>query len=711
MSSLSTAWKLARDLGPSWILKRTKFEAEAHFGILERRLPVSNWDFDSRDWLSAEAPLDAERFKHSVAERSRFLFSFATAPSLLDCENVCRQADRILSGEWPFFSHHWLRIGFPPDWHLNALDGERVDDRVHWSRLDLAAIHDVKFVWEPNRFSVVYVFARAYGARQDERYAEGFWKLIEDWASKNPPNQGVNWASGQEAAFRAMAWCFGLFSFFSSPSSTPERVFKLVRMIEKHGERLAGFIEYAISQRNNHGISEAGGLFTIGILFPQLRRAREWLESGRQLIIRQIQEQIDDDGSYVQHSFNYERLMLDDVVWAFRLGELNEQCFPSDSYELVAKAARFMLRFCDQKTGRMPNCGGNDGSLALPLSSSDYTDFRPSIQAAYYLTHREFCYGTGAWNEMAERFFRGDTGSATSKLSAAIRTNSNLRTEQYLKVEARESYCMLRAARYRDRPAHADQLHLDLWWRGENVACDPGTYLYNGAAPWTNALARTEVHNTVTVANRDQMTRAGRFLWLDWAQADCLSYKVERLGTAVEASHNGYRRLGVVHRRSILSLPNTDAYIVVDDILGEFFGNVRLHWLFPDYPFTWQEQSSTLILKTPPGEFQCVSWAQQHLTTIARAGEIVAGIPSPASNSEMEIRGWRSLYYGEKEPAISLVIETRTQLPVRFVTVLAPEEVSVLNINDQCLKMESRETSLSIAFRQPAGEGQIFSNA
>src|SRR4029077_17306123 len=111
-----------------------------------------------------------------------------------------------------------------------------------------------------------------------------------------------------------------------------------------------------------------------------------------------------------------------------------------------------------------------------------------------------------------------------------------------------------------------------------------------------------------------------------------------------------------------------DAYIVVDDILGEFFGNVRLHWLFPDYPFTWQEQSSTLILKTPPGEFQCVSWAQQHLTTIARAGEIVAGIPSPASNSEMEIRGWRSLYYGEKEPAISLVIETRTQLPVRFVT-------------------------------------------
>ena len=33
-----------------------------------------------------------------------------------------------------------------------------------------------------------------------------------------------------------------------------------------------------------------------------------------------------------------------------------------------------------------------------------------------------------------------------------------------------------------------DQLHLDLWWRGLNIAQDAGTYLYNADPPWDNPL-------------------------------------------------------------------------------------------------------------------------------------------------------------------------------------------------------------------------------
>jgi len=51
-------------------------------------------------------------------------------------------------------------------------------------------------------------------------------------------------------------------------------------MIEVHGDRIATFIGYGLSQRKNHGIGEAVGLFTIGILFPQLQRAEEWKSLG-----------------------------------------------------------------------------------------------------------------------------------------------------------------------------------------------------------------------------------------------------------------------------------------------------------------------------------------------------------------------------------------------------------------------------------------------
>ena len=715
MFPLSTAWKIVRNLGPKWVLRRIKFAAQQRFGILERRLPVSDWGFESHDWLAADRPADPELFKESIVERSCFFLKLAKPPSLLDGDEVCRKADRVLSGEWPFFSHLWSRVGFPPDWQLNALDGTRVKDRRHWSRIDHARIHDVKFVWEPSRFSPVYLLVRAYCAGQDERYAEAFWKLVEDWAENNPPNLGVNWISGQEAAFRVMAWCFGLYGFFSSTASTPQRVMRLVRMIEKHGERIDGFIEYALSQRNNHGISEATALFAIGILFPQLHRAKEWSITGRNSIVEQLRQQVYEDGSYIQHSFNYQRVMIDNLLWAFRLGELNHCRFPDESYHVLAKSARFMLQFCNPDNGRMPNCGGNDGSLVLPFSSCDYTDFRPSIQATCYLTHRELCFGTGKWNEMLEWMF----GSDLTKHQIADESTTRAPSDQYLKLTSRESYCLLRAARYRDRPAHADQLHLDLWWRGESIACDAGTHLYNGAYPWTNALARTTVHNTITVDRKDQMTRAGRFLWLDWAQARSLLYAVGKIGNAIEASHDGYRRMGVSYRRSVLSLVNSDAYIVVDDVAGAFSGNIRLHWLFPDYAFTWQEDSSTLILQTSVGLFQCVlRLVQPHSLTVVRAGKMITEAQSTVSKSELEIRGWRSLYYGEKEPAISVAMQTESRLPVRCVTVLSPADLFEVAVNDAAVKLRSKDGELDISLQPPEhpagavasklGDGPVF---
>ncbi len=88
------------------------------------------------------------------------------------------------------------------------------------------------------------------------------------------------------------------------------------------------------------------------------------------------------------------------------------------------------------------------------------------------------------------------------------------------------SWGSVRAVKYQDRPAQADQLHVELWWQGINIACDPGTYRYTAPPPWNNGLARTGVHNTVMVDGQEQMIRAGRFLWLDWAQAEKSFHKM-----------------------------------------------------------------------------------------------------------------------------------------------------------------------------------------
>jgi hypothetical protein len=196
-----------RDLGPGWALRRLRIEAELRWGTVERRLPVSDWNFAAGNELDNPARV-GDRLRSELL-RSRFFFSTQQLPKPVCSAQVCRDADRILSGEWPYFSHSWLRIGFPPDWHLNAIHGSRADDTRHWSRGEGYKRQrtgdrnsgDIKFVWESNRLAVVYLLFRAYAASSDERYARAFWTLIEDWAEKNPPNRGVNWASGQELRF------------------------------------------------------------------------------------------------------------------------------------------------------------------------------------------------------------------------------------------------------------------------------------------------------------------------------------------------------------------------------------------------------------------------------------------------------------------------------------------------------------------------------
>ena len=114
-------------------------------------------------------------------------------------------------------------------------------------------------------------------------------------------------------------------------------------------------------------------------------------------------------------------------------------------------------------------------------------------------------------------------------------------TPGYHRIGAENSWALVRAGRYTRRPFQADQLHVDLWWHGLNLARDAGTYLYNGEPPWNNGLAGTAVHNTVMVDRRDQMRRAGRFLWLDWAQASGRSFST--LSPLLSQDERGFSEL------------------------------------------------------------------------------------------------------------------------------------------------------------------------
>lgn len=690
MGKLGTMLQIGRTFGMRHGMLRLGYELERGSGWMSRRLRAvagwQSWDLERiAPGPSAEELLSARR------EGGRPFFfadSRALAPALTRVlgregeASLCAEAERILHGDLPYFGRLSFPCGFPPNWFENPQTKQSVAPDRSWTTMRFASddYGDLKFILEPSRFLFVYPLARAYTITGDERFAEGFWTAAEDWAHHNPPMSGPLWVCGQECSLRILAWTFGLYAFLHSAATTPKRFALLLSMIAAHAWRTRQTIGYARSQRSNHVFSEAIGLWTAGILFPELSGAMQWRNQGAELLHEAVLDQIAPEGSYRQDSFNYLRMVLHQLFWTLRLAGIYGVQLHSAIHQRAEAAYEFLRSFVDSASGYMPNYGSNDGSHILPLTACDYGDFRPLLQLGARVLKHQRALSPGPWDESA-LWLCGtlpddvEVKSVFSPQVRAERTGANRAHAPaqsdtgYHRIGSENSWALVRASSGQRRPFQADQLHVDLWWNGLNLARDPGTYLYNGEPPWDNVFAGTAVHNTVMVDGRDQMRRAGRFLWLDWAHASGQSSsRSSHYPDRFDGEHDGYRQLAVRHCRSVDSV-SEDAWLIMDDLFGSGEHELRLHWLLPDFPLTVIPGNNlAALLTTEKARFSWNIFSSAPGTpSIIRAGKKQHGGDDA---QEGNVFGWESPTYGELRPATSLLYQVRARLPVRLITVV-----------------------------------------
>ncbi|MGD2252865.1 MAG: alginate lyase family protein [Anaerolineales bacterium] len=691
-------------MGPRWLAYRLGYAWRRRTGGLRRRLPALPWDdLPFPDFLSdagladPAAYLEYRRFQaptffFNVRDRQRYRELLPAWDGKQSSPLVL--SDEIGRGKFRLFGHHAADLGLPPDWHVNPLTGDRAPVDRHWSQIDDFGFGDIKVIWETSRFGAAYALVRAYWRSGDEQHTERFWNLVEDWREKNPPQLGVNWKCGQEASFRVMAWCFGLYGFLDSPATTPERVHKLAQMIAVTAERIEANLSYALSQNNNHGISESLGLWTIGALFPEFRQARKWQERGAAILEDLGVRLIYEDGAFAQSSANYHRLALQDYLWCLRLGEIQGAWFSDGLRQRVESAFRFMQQIQIGEHGQVPNYGQDDGSLILPLNNCDQQDFRPIIQAMSYLLTGNRCYEDGPWDEDLLWLFGPQALSAP--VVAAPDRPLLAEAGGCYGLFSKQSYAFIRCASFRHRPSHADMLHVDLWWRGENVAIDAGTFAYQEPPPWNNPLAGTRHHNTVTVDGLDQMDRAGRFLWLPWLTGTVQANQQSAGGhlSYWQGEHDGYQRLRppAFHQRGVLHL-GSETWLVLDRLWGGAKRTYVLHWLFPDIPHDWDPSVAHVALHTAKGDYHVCMGA-------------IGARPaySLVSGDQQSPRGWRATCYRSRKPALSLQASLRAPR-VSFWTLLGPSACD-LRVVDSEIRVSAQTWEAEVQLL-PADEGRI----
>ncbi|HNQ87850.1 MAG TPA: GNAT family N-acetyltransferase [Verrucomicrobiota bacterium] len=677
-----SAWSKMRCIVGQYGIRRSVwragFDLARRAGLVQSRFPVWQWaDRPLDTWLIR--PLTAgEGGVRALLDKSsaRFFFPLGSPPRLKPewAEEAVAEADRLLQGVFRYFSRFEGKLGFPePDWFLNPFTGHRDPPKRHWCACGdfESARGDIKFFWEPSRFSWVYALGRAYALTREERYAEAFWRLFESWRAANPPQMGIHWQCGQEIAFRVLACVFGLHVFWASPATTPERLAALVVLLAASAERIHANINYARIQMGNHAVNEALALFAVGTLFPALRQAERWRRCGQWVLEDEVQCHNWPDGSYVQHSFNYQRLALRAYLVALRLAELNGLPFPGGTCDAIQQSARFLYELQDQPSGRLPNYGANDGALLMPLSQCDYLDYRPLLSSLHYYYHRQQLYAEGPWSEDLAWFF-GPEALQAPRL-AAPPTSQRFWEGGYYTLRGKRSWAMVRCHSYRSRPSQADLLHVDLWHDGVNVLRDSGTFSYfDPPQDWSRYFMSSRAHNTVVVADCDQMVKGPRFRWFTVARGKTLGYWRDGEVELWLGEQYGYQRLvtRVTHRRALCRV-GEGFWVIVDDLVGRSAEQLDLYWHLGVAEY--ELEGNQLQFRTDHG--------RGNLTVLSNLPAILTAAAGIDGNGRM---GWESRYYGERTPAPTLRASMRRPLPARFVTLVSLDCEAEVTALDAC---------------------------
>jgi hypothetical protein len=577
---------------------------------------------------------------------------------------VIRKANRVVEGVFDLLGLSGLPFGRSPDWHLEPISGRRAPLQ-HWSRIEYLnadVAGDKKFTWELNRHQHFQTLGRAYWRTGDERYAECFASHLSSWMDANPPKVGINWSSSLEVSLRAISWLWAFHFFKDSPALTPELYSRALKFLYLHARHLETYLSTYFSP-NTHLTGEALGLYYLGAVLPEFRRARRWRERGARILTEALDAHVRPDGVYFEQASYYHRYTADFYT---HLQLLCAACDEPVGPEVALKLGALLdhLMYITRPDGTSPRFGDDDGGRLVMLDERAWDDFRATLATNAALTARgdykyvaedaseETLWLLGPEGLSAFDHLRPEPPATCSRAFPEggyfVMRDGWEKTSNYLLAD-----CGPHGALNYGH-AHADALSVEVAARGRTVLVDAGTYTYTGSARMRDYFRSSAAHNTLTVDGESSSVPAGPFRWGSVARSTLKTWLSHARFDFFEGSHDGYERLAcpVTHTRSILFLKGR-YWVVRDraDSRGDCRQRYDLHFHFA------------------PG----VSPAVTSEGGAAALREEAGGLLILSFGGEWEEEdGWVSPCYGRRERAAAFRLKAVGEGGREFMTFMVP---------------------------------------
>jgi hypothetical protein len=472
---------------------------------------------------------------------------------------VLAAAESILAHRFPLLGatlESGPQIEWRRDYAHNKTSAAQYFRRIPYLKFDVVGDH--KFIWELNRHQHLLLLAQAHLFAEKQEYLRELFAQLESWLDQNPFQRGINWASALEVAFRALSWIW-IWHICSSSMPEPLRE-RFLKSLYQHGRHLFANLSVYFSP-NTHLLGEAVALHALGTLFPALPGAQTWQRRGAEVVEAQLSFQVKPDGSHFEQSTYYHVYALDFFVFYYLLAGRPARMVPT-----LARMAEY-LSWLLGPARRIAFFGDDDGGrLFHPQGKRDEFG-RATLATCGILLEREEWIGTR--EELAEQaaWWMGSEVLSRARTSADLPKKSKSFSDSgAVFLQSKDLYLQFDAGPFGWGGAghsHADTLSLVVWYRGEPVFTDPGTFTYISNPAERDRFRGTRAHNTVTIDGQDQAQTAGPFRWMLKPAVRLQSFVPTEQGGLLDAvcEYRGFR-----HRRRV-RLRGQQA-IVLDEIEG-----------------------------------------------------------------------------------------------------------------------------------------------
>ena len=272
-------------------------------------------------------------------------------------ERACAIADDVCANRF-LFRDHWEmeRTNVPVQFGPEEKD-------IDWA---LIPAGDPEWIYAMNRHTSFVNLARAWLLTGDERYAQKYARLIEDWIDRVPltgESRNDTWRS-LEAGLRCENWLRALELLAGSGVPGAALRQKIETCLRQHGGYLAA-ASNTFHRLSNWGVLQDHGLFLLGVYFDRA----DWRQLALSRLDENLHHAVFGDGSQWEQSPMYHCEVLHNALDVVLVGRKAGVPLPAPFTDAVHRMCRALAAWV-KPDGRLPMQSDSDDMAARDLRAA-----------------------------------------------------------------------------------------------------------------------------------------------------------------------------------------------------------------------------------------------------------------------------------------------------------------------------------------------------